>query len=280
MKSSVANYRYKTYCVRIVTVNDGSYYFHAGNNDLVMGGNTYLGIGQVFSDYTSTNDFKAAIVDYEGFLGVAGVTRDDIEKGVFDSARAYLFATTWNNPIEDEEPLFSSIFGNAELSDGKYVFEEIALIDALKQRTGRSVTASCPWELGVNNGTSSRCSYNIANATVTGVVTSVTNNYTFSDTDSTTIQADDYFALGTVKFTSGNNSTGKSYMVKSYAAGVFELYDETISDIQVGDSFTAIAGCRKRQQEDCIDKFDNADDFGGFPHIPTNQQANTVGDLR
>ena len=275
MKSSVADYRYKTYCVRVVTINDGSYYFHAGNADLVMGGNTYLGIGQVFSSYTHTTEFNASIVDYEAFLGVAGVSRGDIEKGVFDGARAYLFATTWNNPVEDEEPLFSSVFGNAQLTEGKYTFEEIALVDLLKQRVGRSVGALCPWELG-----DSRCTKDLSSLTINGSVTSVVNNYSFYDLDSSTIQDDDFFGYGTLTFTSGNNAKGQGFLIKSYVSGKFELFGETIDPIQVGDEFTAIAGCRGRHQEDCITKHNNGARFGGFSHIPTNQQANKVGSLQ
>lgn len=275
MKASVADHKYLTYCIRIVTARDGTYYFHAGNSDLVMGGNTYLGIGQVFSNYTTGVDLKAAVVDYEGFLSVAGVTRADIEKGVFNNARAYLFATTWNNPVEDEEPLFSSIFGNAQLQDGKYVFEEIALMDTLKQRVGRSVTALCPWEFG-----SSRCGVNLATYTVNGSVTAVDNAYTFYDLDSTSIQADGFFNYGKITFTSGENRKGKSYQIKSYAAGKFILFDDPVGEIAVGDTFTAIAGCQKRFNEDCVGKFSNGANFGGFPHIPTNMQANTVGNLR
>jgi hypothetical protein len=37
--------------------------------------------------------------------------------------------------------------------------------------------------------------------------------------------------------------------------------------IAAGDPVVAYAGC-KRTVRECIDKFDNYDNYGGFPHIP------------
>jgi uncharacterized phage protein (TIGR02218 family) len=39
--------------------------------------------------------------------------------------------------------------------------------------------------------------------------------------------------------------------------------------IAVGDTFTVTAGCDKRFAT-CVQKFDNAVNFRGFPHIPGN----------
>ena len=51
------------------------------------------------------------VVDLNGIAGLAGIGYDEIASGVFDSARGCLFATTWNSPIEDEEPIVSSTLG-------------------------------------------------------------------------------------------------------------------------------------------------------------------------
>jgi len=38
--------------------------------------------------------------------------------------------------------------------------------------------------------------------------------------------------------------------------------------VQVGDVFTIYPGCQKRLQQDCITKFSNGINFGGFPYLP------------
>jgi hypothetical protein len=38
--------------------------------------------------------------------------------------------------------------------------------------------------------------------------------------------------------------------------------------IQIGDTFSAVAGCQKRLAEDCGTKFSNVVNFGGEPHLP------------
>ena len=40
-------------------------------------------------------------------------------------------------------------------------------------------------------------------------------------------------------------------------------------DLSVSDAVTIYAGCQKRAKEDCKEKFNNINRFGGHPHIPT-----------
>jgi hypothetical protein len=42
-----------------------------------------------------------------------------------------------------------------------------------------------------------------------------------------------------------------------------------IYTVQVGDTYSLVAGCRKRLDEDCAAKFGNELNFQGEPHRPT-----------
>jgi len=80
------------------------------------------------------------------------------------------------------------------------------------------------------------------------------------------IFAADHFAEGILTFTSGPN-IGLSAKVKSFTGDAFVLALPMIQAVEVGDTYTAVAGCRKRLS-DCSTKFANVINFQGEPHLP------------
>jgi len=84
-------------------------------------------------------------------------------------------------------------------------------------------------------------------------------------------QAADYFALGTITFSSGPNA-GVSRTVKAYSPGIITLSLPLKAMSTVGDVFKAYPGCDK-QQSTCTTKFNNLPRFRGFPYIPIPETA-------
>lgn len=84
-------------------------------------------------------------------------------------------------------------------------------------------------------------------------------------------QPDGYFALGTVRFTSGIHS-GTTRTIKAHAPGSLTLALPLHSPPAVGDAFEAFPGC-DRMQATCVAKFDNLANFRGFPYIPLPETA-------
>jgi uncharacterized phage protein (TIGR02218 family) len=273
VKPAVADYKRKIYCLRIIPKIGSPIYLTTFSRDLKISGHTYLtSAGYDFTGLTSSASMSASIVDLEGIADLAGIGYDQINSGVFDGARAYFFATNWGTPVEDEEPLIASILGKTTLKDGRYVIEEMALIDALNQSVGLSYTAACPKTFG---GTEyGGCNKSLASVTVTGTLTGVTSRSVV--TDSARAEAADYFGAGTIQFTSGANSGLKPLEIKSFASGVVETFEPFYYTPAIGDAYTMIAGCRKRL-EDCRDKFNNVVNAGFFLNIPTSSQAAQVG---
>lgn len=102
--------------------------------------------------------------------------------------------------------------------------------------------------------------------TVTGSITSVTDRSVFRD--NTRAEAADFFGAGKITITSGDND-GLSREIKSYAAnGTITLQLPFPYDVAVSATYEMEAGCRFRFSEDCKTKFDNANNFRGFPHVP------------
>ena len=273
MKPAVADYRYRILCLKIVPKIGSTIYLTHYPKDLVINGHTYLSsAGYDFTGYTSTTSMSPAMIDLQGISGLAGIGFDEIGSGVFDNARAYLFATTWNSPVEDEEPIVASILGKTTLQDERYTIEEMALIDALNQSVGKTYTAGCPKTFG---GTEyGGCNKSLASVTVTGTLTGVTSRSIV--TDSARAEAADYFGAGTIQFTSGANAGLKPLEIKSFASGVVETFEPFYYQPVIGDGYTMIAGCRKRLV-DCRDKFNNVVNAGFFLNIPLSSQYAQVG---
>ena len=86
--------------------------------------------------------------------------------------------------------------GEVVLSSGNYVAELRGLHDLLQRPVGSTYTPECRYDLGDSN-----CTVNIAALTVTGTVTSVTDNANFRDTSRS--DASGQFNYGKLTWTSG-----------------------------------------------------------------------------
>jgi uncharacterized phage protein (TIGR02218 family) len=274
MKSTVAPYETGVKCLRIVAANGTTLRLTRYPYDLKMSnGQVYKAdSGYDFSAVISETSFAASAVDLEGFVGVGGITRDQIASGVFDGARAWLFATDFLNPVEDEEELMSSVLGKTTLEDDRFRIEDMALLDLLGQTVSDSFTAACPKTVGSQGH--GGCGVDLPALEVVGAVTSVTSDLVF--VDSSRAEAADYFGWGTVQFTSGANAGLAPIKVRDFTGGIFTLYDPPYYPLANGVPYVATPGCRGRM-EDCRDKFGNIVRFGGFPWVPTGSTYRKVG---
>lgn len=290
MKPTVADWRSRTYCVRIVAVSGLTVRLTAYPRNLPMSnGSVYAAeSGYDFSGYGATSSMSPSSIDLSGILG-QGVTRDQLETGVFDSARVYLFATNFLAPIEDEEPLALFILGKTTAQDERYTAELMSLVDALNQTVGPIYTAQCQNTLfdqtldgGLIATTRSRCigprsapdGPQMATYLRTGTITAVTSQYQFQDTSRT--EADEYFTSGQMRFTSGANAGLKPIQIKqSTAGGQIILHEAAYYPIQLGDDYEIIPGCRKRLV-DC-QAWANVKNMNAFPHIPAPSEYTQIG---
>lgn len=197
-------------------------------------------------------------------------TLGDVRAGYWKSARFLVFRyrTDVAAPAVDVdcEELNSGWFGDVEMTETHVKVELRNLAQKLQQPVGIVSTKTCRARLGSTTG-HSKCMKNLTSFTFNYAVTGVTNKRVFTATGASG-RAVDYFGEGLVTWTSGG-SRGLTYKVRSFGSSIFTLMLPVIATIQVGDTFTAVAGCRHRLEEDCRDKFNNVLNFQGEPHRPT-----------
>jgi uncharacterized phage protein (TIGR02218 family) len=274
MKSSIADPQYRVHGIRIIPLWGNPIYLTDHPRDLPMGGHIYkTESGYQFTGLAAEGNMSPGVIDLSGIADLAGIGYDQIVSGVFDNARVYCFATTWRSPIEDQEPLGVAFMGKITVKDMRYSAELMMMIDALNQATGKTYTAQCQKKFGGQEFAG--CKVALGPLTVTGTLTDVTSNSQFQD--SARSEPDDYFAEGTIAFTSGENTGLKPQEIKGYAPdGSIITHESFFFTVAVGDTYTMIPGCRKRLA-DCRDKWDNVLNFGGFSNIPTQSQYQDRG---
>lgn len=80
-------------------------------------------------------------------------------------------------------------------------------------------------------------------------------------------QSSGYFDMGALLFTSGLNMNVQR-SVREYTRGRFLLTQPLPYTPAAGDTFTALPGC-DRSKATCAGKFNNLNNFRGYPYVPT-----------
>jgi uncharacterized phage protein (TIGR02218 family) len=273
MKAAVAARETRVLCLRIVPVTGSPIRITDHARDLVIGAYTYASAaGYEFSGQGATADFSPAAIDLEAITAAGGLTRAAVASGLLDGARVYVFATSWANPVEDQEPVVAGLFGRTELLDDRARVGGLSLVDALGQTVGATYGAACPKTFG---GTEfGGCYVNLASYTVTGTLTAVSSANVFRDSgrgDTT-----DTYTRGTLRFTSGANAGLKPIEVKAYAAdGTITLWEPMYYLPAIGDAYQMTRGCAKTLA--ACSAYGNVLRFGGFPWVPTSSTYGKFG---
>lgn len=255
------------HALRITRTDAQVYGFTSCDVDAEIDGVVYKADpGLITSNVSIAADFAVGNLELSSINDSTVFSVADVLGGKWDNAAFLLFRYNWVSIGDGVEKVLGGVIGEVGIRRGYIVAELRDLRQYLQQPVGSSSSKTCRYRLG-----DTKCSKNLASFTHSGSITSVTNNSIFRD--NSVGQAEDYFGEGKLTWNTGNNS-GLTIKVRDFAAdGTFTLVLPMFSSVQVGDTYTAIAGCRLRRDEDCRDKFANAINFGGEPDRRT---ANSI----
>ena len=254
-------------CWKITTVNSAVLGFTSHTADLLVSGVTYKS-AQGFTPTTVQTQAGLSVdnLDVKGFLDALGLTDTDVNNGVYDGASLEVFLVNWADLTMGTVKLRRGFLGNTKLTRVGFQAEVRGLLERFQRQIGELYTPACRADLG-----DSRCGITLATYTVTGTITTLTNNRVFRDSVRT--QADAYFLGGLLTWTNGLNA-GRKMEVKNWTASTkeFQLVLPMRSAVQVGDGYSVYAGCDKNWLT-CKTKFNNIVNFRGEPFIPQEQSA-------
>jgi len=277
-----------------VTDHDGTLTFTEGwidgDTDPFTSENTYSPVdGWDASNERAEAAMKRSNIEFRGAIGGSIVTTADLQAGLWHDAAVDEVIVDWMYPW-----LGPIRWKHYRLTDFRFdgdvwMAQCENRMGELHRKVGKVFSKTCWHGFG-----DSRCGINASASNTTmfsSTVTAVTTNadFKFEGTGGHTPedQADDFFKVGHLTWTSGNNK-GRSYPV-------YQSYQKTGSDpgtsddarlvlqyptaatIQVGDGFTVYAGCDRTLAE-CSTKWSNLVNFGGFPQIPGTSAVAKTGE--
>lgn len=268
----------------LTLLNGTSFYFCSLDIPIVYGGNTFLSnslrienlkfkiavgwqvdeqdtrIDALPDDNLSGATFLSACV--EGFLDGATLVRQRAYWAVNTGIPALDFQQTPLGVITLFTGLVSTITKIGRTAVEMKLKSPMKFLDIDMPR--RSFGSGCPWTLY------DPATCKIVRATYTQSFVVVAAGPTFVQVASISPEngADGvpYFLQGRLLFTSGANNNFQT-LIQTNDTENFILQYPLDNIPQAGDTFTASAGCTKTSNT-CLAKFDNINNFGGFPRIP------------
>lgn len=251
-----------SYGLRITRRDGAVFAFTSHQKSQRIGGVLYeAGRGLDVTDIVTSGGFEVGNFDLRTLDDGTLFTRPQVLGGLWQGAAFLCFRYNWADLSQGTDPLTAGVIGGVQMLNGQVICELRDLKQFLQQAVGSLSSKTCRARLG-----DARCRVDLAPFTHAGTVTSVTSRALFKAP--ALAQAGDYFAEGEVLWLTGANA-GMSGKVKTHAnsgGAVLTLTLPAPASIQVGDTFTAIAGCRKRLDDDCKVKFNNVLNFHGEPH--------------
>ncbi|MGE4371690.1 MAG: DUF2163 domain-containing protein [Xanthobacter sp.] len=225
------------------------------------------------SEHATAQGLAVTGAELSGALSHALLTADDLAAGLYDGAQVELFLLNWAEPSA-HLLLRRGTIGEVRCEDGTFTAEIRALSDALNQTRGRVFGAHCDADLG-----DARCGVALAHPAfqAEGDVSQVDDGLRLHMSGLSGF-AEVFFARGRALFLSGANA-GFATEVKSHRVEgedtIITLWQRPPQAVMVGDKLELRAGCDKRFAT-CRDRFSNALNFQGFPHMPGNDFVITV----
>jgi len=221
-----------------------------------------------------------------GALSDASLREDEIEQGRFDGAEVRAWLVNWADPAQHWLN-FRGHLGELTRAGGGFRAELRGLTEGLNRPLGRVYQKPCSAVLGDTN-----CRFNLAQEnyaqslpvqTVEGARRFIWRDFLSFDQD--------WFTRGRLEILSGPAQglwgTIKSDRIEGDAR-VIELWEPVRGAVEVGTQVRLVAGCDKRV-ETCRLKFNNFDNYQGFPDlpgedwvvsVPSSKNVNSGGSLR
>lgn len=208
-------------------------------------------------------------IDLQGFLTSDAISEEDLRAGRWDNAQIFISLVNYKDLSQGQLKLLRGTLGEVAIGDDSYNVELRSLSQPWQQTITRVYTPNCTADLGDN-----RCKVALSAFRQTGSVASLVDARTITTTGIT--GTDDFHNYGLLTFTSGPNE-GVSLEINDWvqSSSTLKTWLGFPFEPQVGDTIEVIPGCNK-STDHCINKFDNIENYRGFPTVPNQRKVQRV----
>lgn len=238
-----------------------------------LGGETYVSDqGLTAMNFRQAVGFAVGNTEVHFFRDDLYVNRNDVLAKRWSDARYTLFRADPLAPLDGVENFSTGSLGDMQITATGFKAELRDDRQWLQQTVGEVSSPTCKALLG-----DERCKVDLDDWTVVATITTP-GRQQFAD--SSLGLPDDWAGDGSVTFLDGP-VVGMSQKVYSFtgAGGVIVLTQPLIMTPLVGNTFRMVAGCRKRLEEDCRDKFNNVRRNQSERYLPGRDVLARPGDV-
>jgi uncharacterized phage protein (TIGR02218 family) len=251
---------YYVLCWKLTRIDGVIVGFTAHDKTLHLDDGSYVPLpGLESSSLSASASLEIDNLDFSAALNHAVISRRDVEAGRYDGARVEIFLIDWQTPISARIHLARLTIGDVDFSGVVLKAEAHGETETLEKSLIETLSPECRASLG-----DARCKVALRKFTRVGkiLVGGAALNFDVSNLESET----NYYAYGTARILSGDNTGFESRIVSSTGA-MITLEDRPPFAVVAGTLIQVVAGCDKRFSS-CATKFDNKYNFRGEPFVP------------
>jgi uncharacterized phage protein (TIGR02218 family) len=205
-----------------------------------------------------------------GALSSAGLTDEDIERGLYDGAEMLQYLVNWRD-VTQRMLMFRGSIGEIKRGSGAFEAELRSISEGLNQPIGRAYLRQCDAQVG-----DVRCKVDLSGPLYTSEaeLTFAVGQRVLHLKGLNTYE-DGWFLQGQVRFLTGKNAGASSIIKIDQTKGlrrILEVWEDFRHPIGLGDIVSVTAGCDK-SRDACVNKFANLLNFRGFPNMPGDDWA-------
>jgi len=247
------------FCWRIERADGAGIALTSHDRPLTVGGISYRSDpGVVPSSITRSLGLEPDASEISGALSSAALDDADLGLGRWDGARVHLAAVDWQDEAAAPIPLLAGQLGDIAISGDSFAAELQGAASRLDEPVCPSTSPECRAELGDR-----RCRVDLAGRSLRAKVLSADGAMLTLDRS-----LDDRFLFGRLRYLSGANC-GRATTMLGVDGATLRVRDLPRASVEPGCSVEVREGCDKRFQT-CIERFGNAANFRGEPHLPGN----------
>lgn len=193
-----------------------------------------------------------------GSLSDSAIRDEDVAAGRWDGAGVRLVALDWQNAVEPEIELLSGELGQVASKDGAFEADLLGAAARLERPVCPLTSPECRALLG-----DPQCRVDMAGRRLRAKVTAKTGHLVTIDQP-----VDGRFVLGQIRFLDGA-AHGERRSILAVTGQQLSLRSAPAGEVAIGTAVEIVEGCDKRL-ETCSQRFGNAANFRGEPHLPGN----------
>lgn len=256
------------WCWRITPRSGTPLGFTDHDRALSFDGTTFeAAAGFTASEIRDTLGLSVDNLEVESALSSLSLSESALAAGDFDDAKVEIFRVDWTDPSLRVLMRAGSL-GEVRRTGTAFTAEIRGLAHYLQQPKGRIFQYACDAALG-----DTRCGVALSSpghrGTATVIAATSPRDLTVSGLASF---ESGWFTRGLATFSTGLNASRASEIKRHTLQGTtarIELWQPMTAPIAAGDTLIVTAGCDKLLAT-CRDKFANAANYRGFPHMPGN----------